>query len=242
MSADLALALRVTQAHEIMSKIRSVAADAAEELDNPADKVKPETAALLKSHYEHLVTVAGDLLNPSNLARHIGFAMRQDMVDIVNYDLPTVEAGIRSKIEAMSKGTDPVRYGFEDLLEEKIKSASLKLYSGGHYKPAVLAACDVITEELRARTQLTLDGVDLVNQAFGGKTPVLTWKEGEDKTSQNVRTGYTDLARGAMAAIRNVYTHGGGINYASLQAARHLVFLSTLLYRLKLAKKVKPVT
>ena len=242
MSADFALALRVARTYEILSKIRTVATDAAEELDSPADEVKPEMAALLNAHYDHLVTVAGDLLKSSNLARHIHFALRQDMVDIVNNDLPAVEAGIRSKVEAMAKGTDPVSYGFEDLLEEEIKSASLKLYSGGHYKEAVLAACDVITKELRSLTQLTIDGVDLVNQAFGGKTPMLTWKEGEDRTSHNVRIGYTDLARGAMAAIRNVYTHGGGITYASLQAARHLVFLSTLLYRLRLAKKVKLAT
>ena len=82
-------------------------------------------------------------MTPSSLARHIVFAMRQDMVDIINFDLPIVEAGIRSKVEAMAKGIDPVSYGSEDLLEEKIKSAFLKLYSGGHYKAAVLAACDV---------------------------------------------------------------------------------------------------
>lgn len=243
MSVDLALALRVARTHEIISKIRLVAAEAAEEFDHPTDKVKPETAALLNALYDHLVMVAEDLLKPSNLARHIGFAMQQDMIDIVKHDLPTVEAGIRSKVEAMSMGTDPVNYGFDDLLEANIKSASLKLYSGGHYKAAVLAACDVIIEELRSRTGLTIDGVDLVNQAFSQKTPMLTWKEGEDKTSQNVRSGYTDLARGAMAAIRNVYTHaGGGITYTSLPAARHLVFLSTLLRRVQQTKKVKLVT
>jgi uncharacterized protein (TIGR02391 family) len=242
MSADFELALQVARTQEIISKIRSVAADAAAELDNPGDKVKPETAALLKAHYDHLVTVAGNLLKPSSLGRHIGFAMQQDMVDIVKNDLPTVEAGIRSKVEAIAKGAETVRYGFEDLLEEKIKTASLKLYSGGHYKAAVLAACDVITEELRSRTQLTLDGVDLVNQAFSPKNPILTWKVGEDKTSHNVRLGYTDLTRGAMAAIRNVYTHGGGIRHTPLQAARHIVFLSTLLYRLRLAKTVKLTT
>ncbi len=65
MSAEYALALRVAHAHEIIGKIRAVAAEAADELDDPADKVKPDTAALLNAHYEHLVTVAGDLLIPA---------------------------------------------------------------------------------------------------------------------------------------------------------------------------------
>ncbi len=240
MSNVFEIALQVARTYEILSKIRSVAAGAAAELAAPMDQAKSETVELLNAHYGHLVTVAGDLLQSSNLGRHIGFAMRHDMVDIVNKDLPNIEAGIRRKIEEMAREANPKRYGFEDLLEEKIKTASLNLYSGGHYKAAVLAACDVIIEDIRSRTGLTLDGVDLVNQAFGGKSPLLTWVEGEDKTSHNVRLGYTDLARGAMAAIRNVYTHGGNFTYAPLQAARHLVFLSTILYRLQSAKRVKP--
>jgi len=238
MSTDLTIALQVAQTYEIICKMRSVASDAFEALEDSENAVKPEIAALLKAHLEHLVSVAGDLLPSSNLVRHVHWAMRSDMLDIVRTDLPTIEAGIRSKISAMASGANPLKYAFEDLLEEKIKSASLNLYAGGHHKAAVLAACDVITQELRSRTGLTLDGVDLVNQSFGGKAPILTWKEGEDKASLSIRNGYTDLARGAMAAIRNAYTHSGNINYGSLHVARHLVFLSTLLHRLQRAKVV----
>ena len=238
MSVDLALALRVARTYEILDKIRSVAAEAIDETSKANEKVKPETAALLGSHYDHLVAVAGDLLTPSYLGRHIGWAQQGDMTDIVNADLPTVSEGMKKKVEALAAGKETAAFGFEDLLESKIAAACLKLYDGGHYKAAVLAGCDVLVDELRTRTKLTLDGVDLVNQAFSLKNPLLTWAEGTDKTSQSVRNGYTDLARGAMAAIRNVYSHGGKISFSAKQAARHLVLLSTLVYRLEKCKKI----
>jgi uncharacterized protein (TIGR02391 family) len=92
---------------------------------------------------------------------------------------------------------------------------------------------------IRKRTGLKLDGVALVDQALKREGGLLVVSGGADDTVKNRRAGVQDLARGAMAALRNVYVHDPQHRPKPETAARHLALLSTLVIQVRMAKVAK---
>ena len=240
MSADVGLALRVAQCFMLLGRIRAEALVALEG-DHEGQQKAPEATVKLKAaHAQHLREVGGDLIVPSNLGRHLSFGQYCDLHDIVNDDLPEIEAGIQHKIEEIGKSAKtPGTLGFEDLLAPEIAQAALPLYRMGDYRGAVIRACEVLITVIRDRTGLKLDGTALTNQVFKQEGGLLVIAHGADETAPNQRAGLADLMRGTMAAIRNVYVHDPKRQPKPEMAARHLALLSTLVHQ---AQKAEPAT
>ena len=230
MSADVGLALRVARCFELIGKIRAEALAAlGAERASETEKAPEATVKIISAHASHLREVGGDLIPPSYLGRHLHFGLYCDLYDIINGDLPGIESGIQRAIEELGKKADtPGKLGFEELLHPNVAHAAMPLFRMEDYRGAVIKGCEVLVALIRERTELKLDGIDLVNKAFSRGRELLVVATGDDDTSRNRRAGLADLLRGAMAMIRNVYVHEPGHQPKPTTAVRHLALISTL--------------
>lgn len=237
MPTDVNLALRVARCFELTGKIRAEAL-AALDGDHEGGAKAPEVVVkVLSAHAAHLREVGGDLIVSSSLGRHLSFGQYCDLQDIAHADIPAIEEGIRRKVEEIAAGAAvPLALGFEDLLDPDVAQAALPLYRMGDHRGAVIKGCEVLVALIRKRTGLKLDGVPLVDQALKREGGLLIVAEGADDTAKNRRAGVHDLAKGAMAALRNVYVHDPQHRPKPETVARHLALLSTLVIQVRTAK------
>ena len=110
----------------------------------------------------------------SDMARHVRFGMNNDYEDIVVHDIPSVLNAAEALARDGSKNAGAM--GFEGLLHPAIVASSLSQYRNGHLRDAVLNGVIAVFDMIRARTNLNLDGKDLVGQAFGMEKGTLATK------------------------------------------------------------------
>ncbi|GAA4728367.1 hypothetical protein GCM10023350_09320 [Nocardioides endophyticus] len=82
---------------------------------------------------------------------------------------------------------------------------------------AISTGWRVLGDLIFQKTGLDLDGYDLVNQAFGGRTPHARLAP-ETKAGNNLHEGYADLMRG-LTRMRNVQSHRGRPQVTDLHVA-----------------------
>jgi uncharacterized protein (TIGR02391 family) len=75
------------------------------------------------------------------------------------------------------------------------------------YYEAVFEAIKGLADRLRTLSGLDLDGSPLVQQALGGKTPVIKLNALSTATQRNEQRGIALLAEGLFAAVRNPSAH-----------------------------------
>lgn len=86
-----------------------------------------------------------------------------------------------------------------------------------HGTDAINAGWIELAELIHRKVGIDLDGEDLVNHAFGGKTPRIRLAD-DTKTGTNLHQGYTDLMRG-LARMRNAQSHRGRPTATELHVA-----------------------
>lgn len=75
------------------------------------------------------------------------------------------------------------------------------------YYEAVFEAIKGLGDRLRTLSGLDLDGCPMVQQALGGKTPVIKLNALSTATQRNEQRGISLLAEGLLAAFRNPSAH-----------------------------------
>ncbi|MDA8216291.1 MAG: TIGR02391 family protein [Dehalococcoidales bacterium] len=76
-----------------------------------------------------------------------------------------------------------------------------------NYFHAVLEATKSVAERLRNLTELTCDGADLVDKAFGINSPILAINSLRSETEQSEQKGFANLLKGLFGTYRNVTAH-----------------------------------
>lgn len=96
----------------------------------------------------------------------------------------------------------------ETQLEPPLWESIRTSYEARNYTVAILDAIHCLSELIREHAGLEGDGVTLVGDAFGGKTPRLKVNRLQTESEQNVQRGIEALLRGIYQAIRNPRSHG----------------------------------
>ena len=118
-------------------------------------------------------------------------------------------------------------------------------YESGHYADSVeysLKEINNIVKELyKSKTDVELDGVDLMRNAFGikkDKSITLEIDDGSpnDTEKKNIQEGYMNLFAGSIVGIRNPKAHRN-IVIDAITARHHLYLASLLLYNIDKIKK-----
>ena len=119
--------------------------------------------------------------------------------------------------------------GLESLdIHPRIKSASEKLFSDGHYADAVFNASKSLINYVKEKSgRHDLDGANLMRTVFSPNKPIVSFNSMRDQTDKDEQEGLMHLFEGAVLAIRNPRGHSVIYDTAG-QATEYLCFLSLL--------------
>ena len=99
--------------------------------------------------------------------------------------------------------------GLYDVLikSEELRDATRKLFLDGHYARAVEEAYKCINNAVKAKSRLSKDGQDLMNQTFSEKNPILKLNKLRTDSHRDEQIGYMLIFGGCMTGIRNPRAH-----------------------------------
>jgi uncharacterized protein (TIGR02391 family) len=95
----------------------------------------------------------------------------------------------------------------ESKIEERLWKMIQNSYEGRNYTGAILDAIYFLSDLVREKSGLENDGVSLIGQAFGGKSPKLKVNKLQSESDKNIQAGITQILRGIYQAIRNPRSH-----------------------------------
>ena len=101
-----------------------------------------------------------------------------------------------------------------------------------NYFHAVLEAAKSIADKLRSKTGLTEDGVELVDKALGGNSPLVCINSLATKSERSEQTGFATLIKGTFGMFRNPTAHEARILWnMTKEDAEDLLTLASLIHR-----------
>jgi uncharacterized protein (TIGR02391 family) len=120
----------------------------------------------------------------------------------------------------------------------EIERVSRDLFRDGHYKQAALEAYIRVVDEVKRRSGLTLDGDNLMNQAFGctNRTPVLRFNSLSSDAERDEQNGFMFIFKG-IVGLRNSKAHSNRLFNDPMRAHEHLGMASVLMRVLEIAQK-----
>jgi len=101
-----------------------------------------------------------------------------------------------------------------------------------NYFHAVFEACKSIADKIRDKSGLSGDGSRLVEEAFGGASPILAVNSLRTEPERSEQAGLLNLLKGLFGTFRNTTAHAPKISWPiSEQDALDLLSLVSLLHR-----------
>ena len=93
-------------------------------------------------------------------------------------------------------------------LAEPLWAAIETTYESHNYTSAISDAIYYLGDIIREKAGLQTDGVPLVMQAFGGKSPKLKVTRLQTESDRNIQKGTENLLLGLYQSVRNPRSHG----------------------------------
>jgi uncharacterized protein (TIGR02391 family) len=121
-------------------------------------------------------------------------------------------------------------------LHPEIAGAASQLYNDGHYANAVEAAVKALNGLVRLRSGLDIDGMSLMERAFGPSNPILKFNDLSDQSDRDEQKGFMMMFSGAVSGLRNPRSHKF-IHDDPERALEFIAFVSLLAKLLDEAKK-----
>jgi len=120
-------------------------------------------------------------------------------------------------------------------LAEPLWAAIETTYESHNYTGAILDAMYYLGDIIREKAGLQTDGVSLVAQAFGGKSPKLKVNKLQTKSDWNIQKGTENLLLGLYQSLRNPRSHGKHVDTKE-DADAIILFINYLLKIIGVAK------
>ena len=123
----------------------------------------------------------------------------------------------------------------ETKLDSRVWEAVRNSFEENNFTGAILDAIYFLSELIREKTGLETDGIALIGQAFGGKSPKIKINRLQSESDWNIQNGTEQILRGIYMAIRNPRSHEKYTD--SEEDARAIIFF--LNYLVKIVYKSK---
>ena len=94
-----------------------------------------------------------------------------------------------------------------NMLKDELWDTIKNSYLNEDYTTSILNAMSYIRDIIREKSNLELDGVDLINQAFNEKNPKIKVNSLQTKNDKNIQKGLRELLIGLYTHIRNPRSH-----------------------------------
>jgi uncharacterized protein (TIGR02391 family) len=121
----------------------------------------------------------------------------------------------------------------------ELRSVTRKLFVDGHYVRAVEEAYKCINNTVKAKSGLSANGQDLMNQAFSMKNPVLKLNALKTDSQRDEQLGYMLSLGGCMTGIRNPRAHEHQLWDSPDVALEMLAWANHLMRIIDKAKRVR---
>lgn len=92
-------------------------------------------------------------------------------------------------------------------LAPELKARVSKYYANDQFGEAADISAKIYCEEIRKKTGLHQDGVELTGKAFGGSDPQICVADISTITGQNIQSGQEAMSRGLILGFRNPMAH-----------------------------------
>lgn len=100
-----------------------------------------------------------------------------------------------------------MHFSFQHEISDRLWKSISKNYEAEDYSGAILDAIFLLSETIRERTDVELDGVPLIGKVFGGANPILKINNFKTESEKNVQRGVENILRGLFQSIRNPRAH-----------------------------------
>jgi len=76
-----------------------------------------------------------------------------------------------------------------------------------NYFHAVLETTKSVSEKIRQKADVSLDGIELIDSVFGGNNPILALNSLQTKSEKSEQKGFVNLLKGLFGTFRNPTAH-----------------------------------
>jgi uncharacterized protein (TIGR02391 family) len=110
-----------------------------------------------------------------------------------------------------------------------IINASKSLFETKHYAQAIFEAFKAVNNFVKDKTELPLDGKDLMAQVFKEDSPIIKLNELKTKSDRDEQAGFKFIFMGSMLGIRNPKAHEDIIQTDPHRTIKYLGLASLLI-------------
>lgn len=129
-------------------------------------------------------------------------------------------------------GLDRLMLAYLPQLHPFIERACSQLFIDGHFTQVVEEAAKAVFQYIRNKSGLTIDGTNLVEQAFSLKSPMLAFSDLADETKRNEQLGFMEMLKGFVRGVRHPLAHTQGREEEAHKAFEYLVMASLFCRRI----------
>lgn len=148
-------------------------------------------------------------------------------------EISQIEIPEPSQIKRPADDLVAVLNGIE--LHESIAEDCIDLFEKGHLNDSVRKALERFEKLIQDKTGLHDIGKALMAKAFNHQNPLIAINDGTGGNAQSEQEGFMHLTMGAMAGVRNLYSHGDVDTIEPMDAFERLCFVSMLFKRISTA-------
>jgi uncharacterized protein (TIGR02391 family) len=120
-------------------------------------------------------------------------------------------------------------------LDERLWQAIQNTYESRNFTGAILDSIYFLSDLIRQKTGLSSDGVALIGQALGGKSPKLKVNKLQSESDWNEQTGLEQLLRGLYQCVRNPRSHEKHVDTPE-DADAIILFVNLLVHKVDQSK------
>lgn len=159
----------------------------------------------------------------SNILYQLGIDMRRELAEIeIDETLPRIKVP-PADLEKHLRNHD---------LDPNISTGPLQLFSDGHFNEAVRKASERLEDFVQETSNLDLSGRDLMANSFRDGT-YIDVSNIQPENQQGFIDGFKFLTMGAMASIRNIFSHGDEERRTPEECFEMLLFINWLFRNIK---------
>ena len=122
-----------------------------------------------------------------------------------------------------------------------LKDDCVAMFKAGHLNESVRKALERFEKKVQDLTGDHAIGKELMGKAFNRQNPLISINSGTAANDGSEQEGFMHLTIGAMAGMRNLYSHGDVDTITPMDAFERLAFVSLLFKRVDLAMSVSSV-
>ncbi len=163
---------------------------------------------------DHLEQIAG-------VVEQLGFNVKKELAAL---DLP---APSRVAPPPLDLAALIDRLGLHDALRDDC----IQMFKDGHLNEAVRKGLERFEKKVQDLTGEHSIGKDLMGKAFTRNNPMIAINDGTSGNDGSEQEGFMYLTMGAMAGMRNLYSHGDVDTMPAIGALERLAFISMLFKR-----------